>query len=426
MQLIFSDQSLPTQQTKSLFLAGPSPRTLEVEDWRPAALKELERLGFDGTVFIPIPKDKFAGTAEPKFGDGWSYDDQVNWECAARAMSDVIVFWVPRSLDYSRKDLGMPAFTTNFELGEDLASGKVVYGRPPHAAKVGYLDHRAKDAGLHVHESLVSLLDEAATQLGEGAFRIGGEAQVPLLVWRTPAFQGWYRSLRAAGNRLDGARVLNQVTVGSKGRGFLFCFALKVNIWVEKEQRHKSNEFIVARPGTSAVVAVYREPKGATDKLHVVLVREFRSPVNNEQGFVFELPAGSSSKPGTPPDVNAQQELVEETGLLVQDLSRFKRVGKRQLAASFSVHQAEVYAIELTKEEFEQLRARSDSGIACGDPAHLQDPSSERTYVELTTMDEVFDLPVDYATLGMLVEGLRVLQPKARTTQEDLTRSSTA
>lgn len=77
MQLIFSDQSLPTQQTKSLFLAGPSPRTLEVEDWRPAALKELERLGFDGTVFIPIPKDKFAGTAEPKFGDGWSYDDQL-------------------------------------------------------------------------------------------------------------------------------------------------------------------------------------------------------------------------------------------------------------------------------------------------------------------------------------------------------------
>lgn len=404
MQLVFSDQHLPGAQTKSIFLAGPSPRSPEVPDWRPLALAELTRLGFDGTVYIPIPKGRFEGGGVD--APGWTYDGQVEWEANARAMADIIVFWVPRVLDMSRKDLGMPGFTTNFEMGEDATTSKVLYGRPPHAPKCAYLDQKALDYGLQVHETLESLLAQAVERLGEGAYRLGGEADVPLFVWRTPAFQGWYSNLKAAGNRLDGARVLGHVTVG---KGFLFCFILKVSVWVHAEQRHKSNEIIVARPDTSAVLAVHRSegPKGQV--LQVVLVREFRSPVSNSEGFVYELPAGSSTKPGMDPKVNAQHELDEETGLLIEDLGRFKFVGKRQLAATFSVHTAELYAIELTDDEFAQLCATAASGAPRGESASPDGLSGERTYVELTTLQDIFQLPVDYATLGMLMDGLRAL-----------------
>lgn len=405
MNLIFSDQPLPSSQTKSLFLAGPSPRSADVQDWRVQALAELEKLGFDGTVFIPIPKSRFTNCVQG--AAAWSYEGQIEWEANARAMADLVVFWVARDIDTERQDLGMPGFTTNFEMGEDLASGKVLYGRPPEAPKTAYLDQQARAHGLTIHTQLRPLLDDACSRLGKGAYRTGGESRVPLRVWRTPAFQGWYANLKAAGNRLDDARLLGQVTVG---KSFLFCFLLKVKVWVEAERRHKSNEFIVARPDTSAVVAAYRDPSVTPAVTKVALVREFRSTVNNPAGFVYELPAGSCAAPNTAPDENAQHELEEETGLRIQDVSRFKHVSTRQLAATFSVHRADVFAIALTKNEFEQLQTTQLTGAPRGESQSAEGESGERTYVELTSMSDVFDLPVDYATLGMLVEGLRTLE----------------
>ncbi len=403
MQLVFSDQPLPLAHTRSVFLAGPSPRSPEIPDWRPQALEVLQRAGFDGTVLIPIPEARFSGSGgnEP----GWSYTGQVEWEAKARARADVIVFWVPRVLDTSRADLGMPGFTTNFEMGEDLTTAKVLYGRPGGAAKTAYLDQKAREYGLQVHDSLESVLGEALAVLGSGAYREGGEADVPLFVWRSAAFQSWYASLKAAGNRLDGASVLGHVILG---RGFLFSFTLKVKVWVASEQRHKSNEIIIARPDTSAVLATYRDPSAGV--LKVILVREFRSPVNNERGFVYELPAGSSTQAGMDPQLNAQHELEEETGLRVEDLRRFKRAGRRQLAATFSVHRAELYAIELTPKEFAQLQATAQAGQPCGEEARNDGASGERTYVEVASLDELFTLPLDYATLGMVAEGLRTLE----------------
>lgn len=412
MQLVFSDQPLPTSQVKSIFLAGPSPRRAEVADWRPDALKVLAELGFDGTVFIPIPAHRFQKRGEAldtkafQNEASWSYDAQVEWECGARAMSDLIVFWVPRVLDIGAKDLGMPAFTTNFELGEDLASGKVLYGRPPHAQKVSYLDQRVQAHGLNVHSSLESVLREAVSLLGAGAPRSGGEAQVPLRVWNTPAFQAWYGQLCAAGNRLDGAEVLSQVTVGAS---VLFCFTLKANVWVTAEQRHKSNEIVVSRPDTSAVLAAYEEQlEDGRTQVHVALVREFRSSVSNCRGFVYELPAGSSPRVGDSPEVTAQQELQEETGLVVEDTTRFVHVGRRQVAATLLTHQADLFAIKLTPTEFAQLRATAEAGVPLGD-IDESDASGERTYVEVVTLDQALNLPMDYATIGMVTEGLRKL-----------------
>lgn len=400
MEIIFSDQALPARMTKSLFLAGPSPRSLEELDWRHEAVQVLRDQGFDGTVFLPVPSYRFNAGVQDRGTAGWSYDNQVAWEVEARKMADIVVFWVPRVIDRNKVDLGMPAFTTNFELGEDLHTGKVAYGRPDTAERCKYLDKRIEEIGQPVHTTLPALFRDVLSRLGAGAAREGGEARVPLFIWNSEPFQGWYANLRQAGNRLDDADLVNVVMFSGK---HLFCFVLKVNIWVAQEQRHKSNEVILARKDISAVAAFYREPS-EDSTTHVALVREFRSPVNNACGFVYEMPGGSSTTAAVDPAANAQHELAEEMGLLIEDTTRFKQVGSRQLAATLSVHRAHVYAVELTRDEFERLQAFAAQGGAFG-----QTHDSERTYVELTTLDRILELPVDYATLGMLYEANHML-----------------
>lgn len=405
MLIVFSDMFLPTEQTKSIFLEGPSPRSGDVVDWRHEAVEALEQLGFDGTLYIPIPRHRFYPSGSFGNDPSWTYDGQVQWEQEARNMADVLLCWVDRRIDRSRDDLGMPGFTTNVEFGEDLHSGKLVYGRPADAHKVSYLDECVRKLGMKVHTRLADACGEALERLGDGAKRFGGETQIPLFIWRTPAFQSWYTNLCHAGNRLDGAKVLSQLCFGSPVQPFVFSYTIKVNVWVASEGRHKSNEVIVARPDISAVVAFYR---GEGKVLRVVVVREFRSPVNNPTGMVYELPAGSCTDLTCSPQVNAQHELHEETGLLVSDLSRFRAIGCRQLAATFSTHRAHVLGVELNEAEFNRLVA--SQGVAFGE-GNASD-TGERTYVEVCSLGQLFDLPVDYATLGMVYETLRVFNCK--------------
>lgn len=402
MNIVFSDMPLPTEQTKSIFLEGPSPRSEDITDWRHEALRALRSTAFDGTVYIPIPRNRFYPTDGFDNKEGWTYDGQVAWEQSARAMADVLLCWVDRRIDRAREDLGMPGFTTNVEFGEDLHTGRLVYGRPDDADKISYLDQCVRAAGLVVHASIASVVAEATERLGEGARRIGGETQIPLLIWRTKAFQSWYSNLLLAGNRLDGARILSHVAFGSPSSPFVFSFTIKVKVWVAAEMRHKSNEIIVARPDIAAVVALHKSDEGT---LRVILVREFRSPVNNSLGMVYELPAGSCREDNLAPNVNAQQELHEETGLLIADTTRFKAIGARQLAATFSTHRAHVFGVELEDHEFERLLA--SQGVAFGEPAATD--SGERTYVEISDIEQLFELPLDYSTLGMIYEALHVL-----------------
>ncbi len=397
MQIVFSDQPLPAQQVKSIFLAGPSPRAGDIQDWRPQAIRLLQETGFDGTVFVPIPSYRFdqafARTEQP----GWSYENQVAWEVAARQMSDVIAFWVPRIVDTSRSDLGMPAFTTNFEMGEDLGTGRVRYGRPADAVKCSYLDDRARQKRLTVFDSLDALLRDCVAALGEGALRQGGESRVPLQIWQTEYFQQWYANLKAAGNRLDDAKVVSTAHAAS---GPLFAFILWVKVWVESEQRYKANEVVVSRKDAAAVFAFTRNEGEA----RIALVKEFRSPVSNTEGFVYELPGGSSFKPNEDPLRCASAELHEETGLPLLEPARFSQVALRQLAATFSTHRASVFAVELRPEEFAHLEQAQAQNAYFGENP-LAD-NAERTYVRTCSVSELMSLPVDYSTLGMVFECL--------------------
>ena len=397
MHLVFSDHILPIGLTKSLFLAGPSPRKSgsgdDYHDWRHEAVAHLEARGFDGTVFIPAPAAVFYGDA---YADDVSYDNQIAWEKEARAMADQLVFWVPRILDRTRKDLGMPGMTTNVEFGADKSSGKLAYGRPATAPKCRYLDECAVDHGCSVHDTLEATLDAAIASLGEGAVRTGGEVQVPLFIWNTPQFQTWYANLKAAGNVLHGAKVMFNANIGTSVE---FGYVLAVDIWVTAENRFKSNEMVFARRDVGVVMAYHDDPAANTAK--IVLVREFRSTVNNPTGYVYELPGGSALDSALPmPDV-ARSELHEETGLAIEDPQRFRYVGKRQLAASAAAHQAHGYSIRLTAEEIAQLEAAAARGVPFGQAAE-----SERTFVEVVRIQDIFKMPVDYSTLGIVFEAM--------------------
>ncbi len=134
--------------SQSIFLAGPTPRSNDVESWRPAALAKLRSLGFTSTVFVPE-------------SETWTthsdYDAQVAWELEALKQASIIVFWVPRNLE------DMPGFTTNVEFGFWVQSGKVIMGSPETAPKMKYLNELARRYNIPMFDNLDATL-EAAVQ----------------------------------------------------------------------------------------------------------------------------------------------------------------------------------------------------------------------------------------------------------------------
>src|SRR5581483_11776507 len=100
MNVIYTPEEIVTH--RSIFLAGPTPRSSHVKSWRPEAINILRESNFSGTVLVPERRDWTV-----KF----DYIEQVEWEWKGLEDCSIIVFWVPRDLQT------MPAFTTNVEFG---------------------------------------------------------------------------------------------------------------------------------------------------------------------------------------------------------------------------------------------------------------------------------------------------------------------
>lgn len=389
MKVIYANQPAPEVVTKSIFLVGPTPRVFQGESWRPAMIAALERAGYDGVVYVPEAED-----GEWKH----SYDNQIAWEQKYLHQCDVVLAWVPRDLET------MPAFTTNVEFGEFLASGKMIYGRPEGAPKTRYLDSRYSE--LWNRQPLTSLADLAAVateklRIGftQTRARHGGERAVPMDVWKTKQFQTWYKAQCEAGNRLNDAKVLWSFYVGPE-KDFLFCFTLWVDVWIESEQRSKVNEFIFSRTDISTIVAYCKEID-SPNRTRVVLVKEFRSPARTQDGFIRELPGGSSFKPTEEPLTVASHELEEETSLRI-DPSRFRLVSTRQVAGTLSTHVATLFAVHLSDAEMERACEIAKSGRHFG-----VEGDSERTYVEVRSLKEILDENLlDWAQIGMIMQVL--------------------
>ena len=379
MQVVYARQPFPDSFSRAIFLAGPTPRAPEVPSWRPQALELLAASGYDGVVFVPEDAD---GSRR------FDYADQVEWETEGLGLADAIVFWIPRRLDT------LPGFTTNVEWGAWQRSGKCVLGAPADAPGLRFLQHHATRLGVPQASTLAATLEAALALIGDGAPRTGGEREVPLFIWRQPAFKRWYEAQRAAGHRLDGARLEWQFR-GKHGQ-HLFCWALKVDVFIPEEARNKRSEVIISRGDISAVLAYHRGDTLADTR--VVLVREFRANAATHDGFVHELPGGSSFTVVEDGRRVAADELHEETGVAIP-MERFVRHAARQCMATMITHRAEIYSIELSAEELAVFEAREGQRFGEHD--------SERTYVEVRSFGEILSASdVDWTHVGMIASVL--------------------
>ncbi len=382
MQIIHVEEEAPSSFTKAIFLAGPTPRSAEVASWRPDALKLLKDAGYDGVVFVPERKGGFREA---------DYTDQVEWEERHLNMCDCAIFWIPRNM------ATFPGLTTNDEWGGWKNSGKVILGTPPDAEHIRYQRHYAEKYGVPTVETLEETVALAVIRVGDGAVRVGGERNVPLMVWNTASFQQWYRSHQAVGNRLDGAKVHWTFRVDPK-KTIIFMWILHVDIFIAAENRHKVNEFVIARPDISTVVMYRKRPD--LMRSEIVLVREFRSPASNESGFVWEVPGGSTFKGPTDPKVLAADECEEEAGIRVSP-ERIMQHEARQMVATLSTHRGHLFSVEITDDELASLRAQR--GVA-----HGVEADSERTYVEVLTLGEILERrTVDWSIIGMILSVLQ-------------------
>jgi len=136
--------------SKPVFLVGPSPRSIDVQSWRPNAIDIFKQHEFDGVLYVPEPREK-------EGDDTFDYHKQVYWEYRALAHCrefGAILAWVPRELKT------MPAFTTNVEFGLHVGSENFFYGRPDNAPKTRYLDFLYKKERRRLPETSIERLIE--------------------------------------------------------------------------------------------------------------------------------------------------------------------------------------------------------------------------------------------------------------------------
>ena len=145
---VFATDMIPPSGDK-VFLAGPTPRELDVKTWRPQMVKKLREAGYEGHILMPEKEN-------PE--DGYDYDTQVVWEEKALNAADLIVFWVPRKLD------NMPGFTTNIEFGEWMKSGKILLAHPKNAEKMRYMVHKAEKYNIPYYNTMEDVAKHVVKQ----------------------------------------------------------------------------------------------------------------------------------------------------------------------------------------------------------------------------------------------------------------------
>lgn len=345
--------------TKSIFLAGPCPRgddTSWQKTWHAQAVTYLKDNGYDGHVFIPLPFTT-------------SYEDSVKWEDHFLNLADKILFWIPRSDK-------LPGFTTNVEFGEWMKSSKTVLAYPEDAKKCRYLHSKATTYKVPVFQTLEGALQKCVDDLGVGSTRQGGETFVPLNIWQNPAFQSWYLSHLSAGNTLQSGKVLWEFVMPIARK--VFCWAYHANMYIGSEERVKSNEFVFTRSDISVIFAWSRGKTFADT--NILCIKEFRTPARTFDGFVHELPGGSSMKDNEDPLSIASHELEEETGLKIAP-NRFHYGFTAQLASTLSSHCAHVFCVEITEDELQSV-LDTEAGVA---------DDTELTYVSAVTFKQVMN-----------------------------------
>ena len=175
--------------------------------------------------------------------------------------------------------------------------GKCILGFPKGASHMDYIVHVNSNG--EFQSPIVFRKPYKRHFLGWGTvyLREGGEVEVPLRIWNMPAWREWIASLKAAGNRLDAAKVLwsgggNTKKGGENNVPFAYCIWVKV--WINGENRYKENEVVFGRGDVYHGVGICLDERENLNS-KVVLVKEFRSPGKNRDGYVHETPGGSNT-----------------------------------------------------------------------------------------------------------------------------------
>ena len=375
MEVIYSRENFPLSETKSIFLAGPTPRVHKELGWRGQALQILEELGYDGIVYVPEER-------EGKF-DRKNLIAQCEWEYQCMCACDAIVFWIPRLL---REDFEMIALTTNVEFGRFLDSHKLFCGAPDDARKMDYLKIISKDK-FDWSTTLEDTLKKCLDYLGEGVYREKVEVKVPKHLYESKQFTQWYESHKKNGNVLVDFHSEYEFVMPKAKQLFMTVF--KPDVYIAKEERVKNNEFVVARSDMSYICAYYK----SKDKTEILLCEEFRTPAVNEDSMIFELVGGSSLKPTDDELQVASSEFAEETGMSI-DKSRFKKVDIKQSAGTLCSHRITLYAVELTEEEINHFK--NDTEV------HGVVEDTERIHLHVMELSEAVK-KVDWTNVGMIM-----------------------
>lgn len=145
MNIIYAQQNMDING-RSVFLAGPTPRSKSLKGWREEAIKFFKKHKFEGTLIIPETEDSFSSE--------FAYSTQIDWEQEYLEKADIILFWVDRSFP------NMPAFTTNIEYGYWLAKkpSKIMLGIPEGAPKVEYIKYTANKNNIEIENNLETLI----------------------------------------------------------------------------------------------------------------------------------------------------------------------------------------------------------------------------------------------------------------------------
>jgi len=379
MDIIYAREPFPIKITKTLYLADYSTEKPRISTWYQDALDILAQKQYDGSVYVPfIP-------------DGSSFQDfseQLVWHQTAMDRSDVIVFWIPGDSEQ------FTTYMTFTEFERRVKGRNVIWGYPRNISRLNVMDELARQYGVPIIHTLSEAVDCALRILGEGAERQGGETHVPLYLWNLPHFQNWLLAQKKVGNSLDDVYSIElKFFVGPKRKPFLLYWGMHVNLFVAAEQRHKSNELVLSRPDIQHIV-VYHWPSGKSlDEVEIVLIQEFRSTTTTQDGFIREIPGGSS---------DAVTEFKEEVGISLEP-HRLIEIDSRQLSGTTTAHKAHVFAVHLTAFEMEQIKKQQ--GHSYGNSAE-----TEVTYPEVYTVKELLKKPhTDWSNLGMILTVLHAM-----------------
>jgi 8-oxo-dGTP pyrophosphatase MutT (NUDIX family) len=372
-----ASEPLPDSWRACVLLGDTTPFRWQSADnhWR-TDLAEMLRLQWsgDGRLVIALQDSGPARDESP---------EEKRWSRIG-AIADVAAYWWPDDTD-PRLEATLAACHDGHPLVYGTSTGVLRAGQAWQGS-----DHNLASAVTSLSEMAAAILES----LDRGAYRAGGERDVPLSIWRTDSFQRWYRAQMAAGNTLLAARLVWTFNIGSKKPVPLF-WALHVSMHIGGEDRVKANEVVISRPDISTMT-LYR-PGPSIDETVVVLIREFRGPASTPDGLVHELPGGSGGEASELDQ--AIMEAEEEVGITIEP-RRVRAYGGRQLAGTLSAHQAHLFAAEISDEELSRLRSLQSV-------PHGNASDTELTWTEIATFREVRQKRlVDWATIGMIAQVL--------------------